>query len=894
MRSRPFLLLIAGFVLVLMAAGEADAEKDPEWSYETGGYVESAISADGEYIAVGVDAGFGESKVYLFDKDSSTPLWSYTTGGLVHSVAISADGEYVVAGTGYNEDKVYLFDKDSSTPIWSYDTGDWVYSVAISADGEYIVSGGASETVYLFNKDSSTPLWSYETGGGVNAVAIAADGEYIAAGSRDDKVYLFDKDSSTPLWSHTTGDYVWSVAISADGEYIAAGSWDYKVYLFDKDSSTPLWSHTTGNYVWSVAISADGEYIAAGSNDNKVYLFEKDSGAQLWSYTTGDYVESVAISANGEYIAAGSEDNTVHLSDKDSSTPLWNYTTGGEVLSVSISADGEYIAAGTGDDDYKVYLFEDKRVPDLAINGEDITYEPQNPDEDNDIIVNVTVHNYGDAEATEWRVILYDGDPDNCGGCKIDEYTSQEGEGIPSGENITVQMTWYGVQTDPGYHELYALVEDAQHPSQETRLDNNKNYTTILIEAIQNDAPVAIATLEKYFVWPGESVRVDARASWDNETTTGMADSDDGYTNLSYRYYAEGWTSWRYDWYEDVVFANPGEKEILVQVRDERNKESQVLTLTVMVKGSNDNPVAVIDSITPSSAWIGEAVTFLGSGSDTDGTVEKYQWSSSIDGNLSTEKDFSTSNLSAGYHTILFQVQDNDGAWAEDTAELFVVPNSLPVTLIESIEPSPAEKGSIVFFNGTGSDTDGTIAVYQWVSSIDGELSDKESFSTQNLSLGLHTITFRAKDNNETWGETSASLLVFAYPIAIAGQDSTGTPGVPLQFSGAGTDEDGTIAKYEWDFDGDGVFEWSSTENGLNTYIYNNEDTYTATLRVTDNDGFTDTDTVEVTISEKKIQIDDEGNVTVTPAGEDEEGIPAPSLAASVVAVAAIALRRRR
>ena len=55
--------------------------------------------------------------------------------------------------------------------------------------------------------------------------------------------------------------------------------------------------------------------------------------------------------------------------------------------------------------------------------------------------------------------------------------------------------------------------------------------------------------------------------------------------------------------------------------------------------------------------------------------------------------------------------------------------------------------------------------------------------------------------------------------------------------------------------------------------------------------GFTDTDTVEVTISEKIIQIDDEGNVTVTDAGEDEEGIPAPSLAA---AVAVIALRRPR
>jgi hypothetical protein len=47
-------------------------------------------------------------------------------------------------------------------------------------------------------------------------------------------------------------------------------------------------------------------------------------------------------------------------------------------------------------------------------------------------------------------------------------------------------------------------------------------------------------------------------------------------------------------------------------------------------------------------------------------------------------------------------------------------------------------------------------------------------------------------------------------------------------------------------------------------------------------------------VTEKNIQIDDEGNVTVTDAGEGEEGIPAPSLAASVAAVAVIALRRRR
>ena len=206
-------------------------------------------------------------------------------------------------------------------------------------------------------------------------------------------------------------------------------------------------------------------------------------------------------------------------------------------------------------------------------------------------------------------------------------------------------------------------------------------------------------------------------------------------------------------------------------------------------------------------------------------------------------------------------------------------------------------------FNGSGSDSDGTIVAYLWESSIDGELSTEANFSSNSLSLGHHAITFLVQDNDGAWSDSQASgengsvpgiqLWIYAVPVAIAGQDSTGTPGVPLQFSGAGTDEDGTIAKYEWDFDGDGVFEWSSTENGLNTYIYNNEDTYTATLRVTDNDGFTDTDTVEITISEKKIQIDDDGNVTVTDAEEDEEGIPTLSMITTMAAVAVMALRRR-
>jgi PKD repeat protein len=123
-------------------------------------------------------------------------------------------------------------------------------------------------------------------------------------------------------------------------------------------------------------------------------------------------------------------------------------------------------------------------------------------------------------------------------------------------------------------------------------------------------------------------------------------------------------------------------------------------------------------------------------------------------------------------------------------------------------------------------------------------------------------------------------------PVAIADDDwnsqSQVLPGVVVSFTGIGTDEDGNIVLYEWDFNGDGVYEWSSNESGNATFTFNREGTYTAVLRVTDNDGLTATDSRVITVG-------DGGGSDV-----DSGFLPAPSLAASVAAVAIIALRRPR
>ena len=99
-------------------------------------------------------------------------------------------------------------------------------------------------------------------------------------------------------------------------------------------------------------------------------------------------------------------------------------------------------------------------------------------------------------------------------------------------------------------------------------------------------------------------------------------------------------------------------------------------------------------------------------------------------------------------------------------------------------------------------------------------------------------------------------------PTADAGNDKTVNAGDIVQFNGVGSDPDGSVVLYEWDFNGDGSYDWSDTASGSTTHIYNVAGTYTAVLRVTDNKGATDTDTVTITVS---LNLPPAANFTYTP-----------------------------
>jgi len=71
------------------------------------------MSADGQYMAT------GKNKVYYFSRAGNL-LWSREVEAEMADVAMSADGQHVVAGTQGAAGEVYYFSQDGRL-LWNYD-----------------------------------------------------------------------------------------------------------------------------------------------------------------------------------------------------------------------------------------------------------------------------------------------------------------------------------------------------------------------------------------------------------------------------------------------------------------------------------------------------------------------------------------------------------------------------------------------------------------------------------------------------------------------------------------------------------------------------------------------------------------------------------------------------
>jgi len=88
-------------------------------------------------------------------------------------------------------------------------------------------------------------------------------------------------------------------------------------------------------------------------------------------------------------------------------------------------------------------------------------------------------------------------------------------------------------------------------------------------------------------------------------------------------------------------------------------------------------------------------------------------------------------------------------------------------------------------------------------------------------------------------------------PISNAGEDIEKNINEPVFFNGSSYDPDGNIIYFEWDFDGDGVYEYQSKNNKEIKHFFNKSGNYSAFFKITDNNGSSSFDMKKIIIKEE-------------------------------------------
>jgi PKD repeat protein len=183
-----------------------------------------------------------------------------------------------------------------------------------------------------------------------------------------------------------------------------------------------------------------------------------------------------------------------------------------------------------------------------------------------------------------------------------------------------------------------------------------------------------------------------------------------------------------------------------------------------------------------------------------------------------------------------------------------------------SFSPQVPLVGAPVTFTAADlTDPDGDAITVTWDFG-DGTTGGGTSVQHAYLTRGPKTVTMTVVDSSSEFTVVTHSLRVNAPPIArfvyaaldkFPGQDSRNPyVGERVAFSGRGasgsTDPDGTVAKYEWDFNGDGVFNDVAPAPSLITTLTTPGDV-PVSLKVTDDDGATNTVTIPIHVDQSPV-----------------------------------------
>jgi hypothetical protein len=246
-----------------------------------------------------------------------------------------------------------------------------------------------------------------------------------------------------------------------------------------------------------------------------------------------------------------------------------------------------------------------------------------------------------------------------------------------------------------------------------------------------------------------------------------------------------------------------------------------------------------------------QSVTLDASNSnDPDGTIVSYEWKEN-DQILSTSSTFSKNDFTLGSHPLILTVTDNEGASNSDS----VILNIEAQPVFTSSPLVSVNEGQLQAITLQASDEDSSTIVYS-ISGVDADYFNIDSYTG--------VVTFKQAPDYDTKSSYSFIAIASDYtyetmqsvtvqilntnqsPVADAGSDQNVTQGQAVTLDASNSyDSDGSIVSYEWRVNG----ELLSTQVSFtkSDFIVG---THTITLTVTDEEGASGSDSVNVVVNE--------------------------------------------
>lgn len=464
-----------------------------------------------------------------------------------------------------------------------------------------------------------------------------------------------------------------------------------------------------------------------------------------------------------------------------------------------------------------VYGDGQRGTPDLMLTTNDIWFSKSKPLKGEIVQINATVHNVGSANATNVRVRFYDGDPST--GTQIG--TDQILPKVPKNGKAIARINWSTTGVQNGTHYIYVVIDPTNSISEINETNNTANRSIFV-----NLRPVAIGNASVHTEYTLTWITFSANSSYDPDgfVKTYLWDFDDGNTSKGIEV--------------KHAFGDDGIYNVTLLVTDNMGGVDSTI---IRVNITNRPPIAIAYDVTQKTKTL---VTLDAQNStDYDGYIANAMWRLH-NGTILRGIKVTTIYDDDGLFPVNLTVIDDDGA--KNYTTFFVnILNQPPVAIINASSTKINRSETVTFDASKSYDVDGYISNYTWIYPGGMKEYGKKTTHKFNVENGSYRVRLVCIDDDGDIGNTTVMIRVGNLaPKAIAGLDKTAYTWENLTFDGTNSyDPDGKIVNYTWNF-----MDGNISHDSFTMHSFADDGIYKVTLTVTDNDGMTDTATINVTV----------------------------------------------